>query len=305
MQDIDTGIYLINCPRSIFLEKQMKTVLVGKTIVGTAWEKYYTGNYSWHGDAVPGFDELSGQKIIFSDASHILTDSGKLIFISCMDGGVRFFAKGEPITLPKAVKSASHAYYATVELDDGSSLRVNLYGWGTLFKVFDVDMSKVCDKQTAKSKRYPFLPKAPIDLTDKEDFTYERFADWLGQNPAMNIIECCATAKGAFRIDNPIMNYILLVSRIHPRTKARALTRDEIRVLYENTAKLILEYQSGERICKHTDIYGNVIRPQNDVLWMTKTVLGTPCPICGTPIDAAPAAGTKMYYCPNCQVVKK
>ena len=32
MQDIDIGIYPINCPRSIFLEKQMKTVLVGRTI---------------------------------------------------------------------------------------------------------------------------------------------------------------------------------------------------------------------------------------------------------------------------------
>jgi formamidopyrimidine-DNA glycosylase len=222
-----------------------------------------------------------------------------------MDGGVRFYKKGEPVVLPKAVKSASHAYLATIELDDGSSLSVNLYGWGTLFKVFDFDMSKVCDRQTAKSKRYPFLPKAPIDLTDNDDFTYERFTKWLKGNPALNIIECCATAKGAFRIDNPLMNYILLVSQIHPRTKARALTEKEIRVLYDNTAKIIREYQAGERICKHTDIYGIAVQPQNDVLWMTKAILGTPCPICGAPIDATPAAGTKMYYCPDCQVMKK
>ena len=304
MPEVDLKLYLINCPRAIFLEKQMEAALVGKTIVDTEWKRYYTGNYSWHGDVIPGFDELSGQKIIFADASHILTDGGKLIFISVLDGNARYYIKGELIAPPKAEKPASHAYIATIELDGGAFFKADIYGWSTFFKVFDVDIGDISDSQKGKGKRYPFLMKAPIDLTDSEDFTYDRFAEWLGQNPAMNIIECCATAKGAFRIENPVMNYILLVSHIHPRTKARALTGNEIETLYDNIVKLIGEYQAGVRICKHTDIYGNAIQPHNDVLWMTKAALGTPCPVCGAQIDAAPAAGTKMYFCPVCQVMK-
>jgi len=293
------------CPRSIFLEKQIKPALEGKSIVKTSWEKYYTGKYSWHGDSIPGFDELPGHTVIFADASYILTDKGALIFYSYPDGGLRYFHKGEVVDLKKAVKPTSHGYHAKIFLDDGSCIGVNQYGWGTLFKVFDIDLKQIDAGRADKSGRYPFLPKAPIDVADEEDFTYGRFRGWLSENPGVNIIESCATAKGALRIDNPVMNYILLISKIHPRTKTRALANDEIKMLFDNTKKLINEYKSGIRVCGHTDIYGEAVTPRNDVLWMTSSVFGAPCPVCAAPIEATPAAGTKMYFCPCCQAIKK
>lgn len=305
MIDIKIGTYSPMFPRSIFNEKQLKSVLEGKTISKTSWERYYTGKYSWHGDSIQGFDELSGHTIIFADASYILTDKGVLIFYAYMDGGLRYFHEREEINLQKADKPATHGYHAKIFLDDGSCLGVNQYGWGTLFKVFKVDLGMIDYGRSGKNGRYPFLSKSPIDINDEEDFTFNRFRDWLSDNPSANIIESCATAKGALRIDNSVMNYILLISKVHPRTKTRMLTDDEIRAIFDNTVKLIGEYKSGARICGHTDIFGNVISPDNDVLWMTSAVLGSPCPVCGLPIEATPAAGTKMYYCPGCQVIKK
>ena len=305
MPDFTCGTYPPMCPRSVFLEKQLKSALEGRTIVAVNWERYYTGAYSWHGDVIEGFDALIGGRIAFADASFILTDDGTLAFIAYSDGGIRHFPKGEPIERPAPVKSKSHAYFATFALDDGSILCVNLYGWGTLLKVFAVDMSLVDESRAGKNGRYPFLPKSPIDATDGEDFTFERFRAFLAANPGANVIECCATAKGAMRIDNPVMNYILLLSKVHPRTKARALNEAEIRAIFDSTKGIVEEYQSGERICAHTDIYGRAIEARNDVVWLTSSMLGAPCPVCGAPIESTPAAGTKMYYCPECQVVRR
>ena len=92
-------------------------------------------------------------------------------------------------------------------------------------------------RRTGKNGRYPFLPKNPVDVTDEEDFSYNRFRDWLLANPGLNIIESCATVKGAFRIDNPVMNYILLISKVHPRTKTRALSGEETRAIFDKHGK--------------------------------------------------------------------
>jgi len=297
--------YLPSVPRGVFLEKQIKEVLEGRKITGTSWEKYYTGQYSWHGDHIPGFDELAGHEVVFADASFILTDRGALVSYGCMDGGLRYFRKGEAADLPRISKSASHGYHAKIFLDDGACIGMNLYGWGTIFKLYEVDISQIDKTRKSKNCRYPFLPKSPVDVTDEEDFTYENFREWLSRNPSANIIENCSTAKGAFKIDNPVMNYLLLVSRIHPKTKTRALSEGEIKLLFDNTKELVNEYVSGARVCEHTDIYGYPVQATNDVARMTSALLGAPCPVCGAPVEATPAAGTKMYFCPACQKIKK
>jgi hypothetical protein len=305
MVDFKIGTYPPMCPRGIFLEKQIRQALVGKTIINTAWEKYYIGNYSWHGGFIQGFDNLYDHKIIFADASYILTHKGSLIFYAYLDSGLRYFNKGEELNIQKAVKPATHGYHAKIFLDDGSCLGINLYGWATLLKVFEADLEQINDQRSNKNGRYPFLPKSYIDVTDEEEFTYTKFMDWLSANPSSNVIESCSTVKGAFRIDNPVMNYILLISKVHPKTKVRALTETEVRAIYDNTFKIIGEYKAETRVCAHTDIYGNTVQSHNDVIWMNSSVFYTPCPSCGTLIDATPAAGTKMYYCPSCQVIKK
>jgi len=292
------------CPRSIMLEKDLKPALEGKTIACADWQRYYTGKYSWHGDEVPELEELAGGKIIFAGASCILTDNGMLLIFAYMDGCVRYYEKGETIDLPVLKKSVTHGYHATIKLDDGATLGFNLYSWATFYKVFKIDTAEIDTRFACKSKRYPFIPKSPIEVTDPEDFTLERFREWLSDRPNVNIIENCATAKGAFRIDNPVMNYILRISKIHPLTKTRTLTEAEVFAIYDNTTKLVGEYRTGVRISEHIDIYGRQVVAHNDVLWMNTSVLSAPCPVCGAPIAAVPAAGTKMYYCPVCQVRK-
>jgi len=297
--------YLPNLPHDIMRSRAVGLALTGKTITGATWTKYLEGSYSWHGETIAGLEDTVGGKIMFADASFILTDNGKLIFYAIPGGDVRYYRKGDSVILPKTKKAVSHAYHMVLSLDDGCHFGLNLYGWGTTFKVHDVDLQQIDTQQQRPTLRYPFLPRAPIDVPDPDDFTLEKLQDWLADKPGMNVIEACATCKGAFGITNPVMNYILLLSKVHPRTKVRALCASDIQAIYENTKILIGEYQSGVRVCNHTDLFGRQVAAQNDVLWMTGSTLGSPCPLCGTVINATPAAGTKMYFCPSCQVVKK
>lgn len=293
--------YRPNHPRSIMLEQQIKPELENKTIIRAVWDKYYEGNYSWHGEEISGLKELSGGKIIFADASFLLLDNGKLIFYAVMEGDMRYFQKNDKAELPKIKKATSHAYHLKLELDDGSCFGLNLYSWSTTLKIYDVDVRKIDTQYHSRNKRYPFLPKSPIDVIDVDDFTMEKLQIWFSDKPSVNVVEACVTTNGAFGITIPVMNYIFLLSKVHPKTKVRALTSENIQAIYDNTRKIISEYQSGERICKHVSIFGKTVKPQNDVLWMTSKTLGKPCPLCGTAIEAVPAAGTKMYFCPECQ----
>ena len=297
--------YRSNCPRSIMIERQIKPELEGKTITEAVWEKYYEGNYSWHGEEIFGLAEIIGEKIIFADSSFLLTKNGKLIFYAVMEGDIRYFRKDETVVLSKTKKAVSHAYHMRLELGDGSCFGLNLYGWGTSLKIYDVDVGQIDTRYHSRNMRYPFLPKSPIDVTDPDDFTLEKLQAWLSDKPNANIIEACVTSNGAFGVAIPVMNYILLLSKVHPRTKVRVLTLADIRAIYDNTRKIISDYQSGKRICKHIDIFGKTVKAQNDILWMTSAVLNNPCPVCGSSIEATPAAGTKMYFCPICQVIKK
>lgn len=76
MVDLKIGTYPPMCPKSIFLEKQIKPSIESKTIVKTSWERYYTGKYSWHGDS-----EYSGDTSKISSYAEL----AKYMYCSAID----------------------------------------------------------------------------------------------------------------------------------------------------------------------------------------------------------------------------
>jgi hypothetical protein len=132
---------------------------------------------------------------------------------------------------------------------------MTLYSWSTHFSI------RAFDKKATR------LKQTTIDAADEKDLTLDRFKAWLADKGKENIIENCSTAHGAFDIDNPVMSYILLVSGVHPRTKTNKLSDAEITAIYDNTTKLIDEYNlanvsanittySAERLMRKTTSCG-------------------------------------------------
>jgi len=275
------------------IEQQIKPLIEGKTITEIKCETYYKGRYSWHGDSLRNLDSIKNAKIVYADSKFILTDSNYIIEFSYFNGDLRYFNDVSDINIKPSKKSETDGYILTFYFDDKSCMTLVLYSWSTNFSIRENNMENM-----------KIMPKSQIELTDDAAFTLERFRKWLSERGNMNIVENCSTAKGAFDIYNPVMNYILLISNIHPRTKTRNLSDDEIEKLYRNIKNIVDNYKTGKRICEFDDIFGNKVAPKNDVVWLNSSMLGKPCPVCGTSIDFTPCAGTKMYFCPNCQIKK-
>lgn len=280
-------------PISIFIEKELKPLIEGKIITDAHCEMIYEGKYSWHGDSFDNLKEIVNSKITYADSHYIYTDNGKVIDIGYFHGDLRYYSDTEEIQKSKLKNPVTHGYMVTFIFHDSSCLTLTLYSWSTHFNIRAFNEHDCRLKQT------------PIDAADEKDCTLDRFRTWLADKGKENIIENCSTVHGAFDIDNAVMSYILLISGVHPRTKTNKLSDAEIKTIFDNTTKLMGEYKSGERICQYNNIFGGKIEAKNDIMRMSSNALGKPCPRCGTLIDFVPCAGTKMYFCPKCQVVKK
>ena len=287
-------------PVSLLTEQQIKPFIEGKTIIDIKCETYYKGQYSWHGESLHNLSDVKNTKIIYADSNFMVTDSGYISYIiefGYNNGDLRYFSSSSDIVIANITpskKSTSDGYILTFYLNDDSCITLVLYGWSTRLSIRENDMGNIT-----------IMPKSPIEVTDDNAFTLCSFKNWLSDRGSMNIVENCSTVKGAFDIYNPVMNYILLISNIHPRTKTHNLSDDEIEKLYHNIKNTVDDYRLGKRVCEYINIFGNTSAPKNDVVWLTSQMLGKPCPVCGEAIDFTPCAGTKMYFCPNCQKIKK
>ena len=280
-------------PVSLLTEQQLKPIITGKIIAEIKCEIYYKGRYSWHGESFYNLDIIKNAKIIYADSNFILTDNNYIIEFGYFTGDLRYFNDVSLIDINPSKKSATDGYILTYYFSDNSCMTLVLYSWSTRFNIRKNNIGQP-----------DIIPKSPIEITDDINFTFECFKKWLNDRGNINIIENCSTVKGAFDIYNPVMSYILLISKIYPRTKTRSLSDEEIIVLYTNIKNIANDYKTGKRVCEFDDIFGNKIKAKNDIMWMNINTLGKPCPVCNTPIDFTPCAGTKMYFCPSCQVKK-
>lgn len=95
----------------------------------------------------------------------------------------------------------------------------------------------------------------------------------------------------------------LFAARLHPLTRADALTDDDIgrlhasirAVLAQGVARRGTSFSSGG----YRDLTGNLGEMQGTLAVFRRT--GQPCPACGTPIERLVVGGRSTHVCPACQ----
>lgn len=167
---------------------------------------------------------------------------------------------------------------------------IALSGWSCRFNIRKKDAAV----------KYPFVTKYPVDLTDEEDFTPENFRNWLDTKKNAGITEACVTVKGAFDATVSFMNYVLWMTKTHPKTKVDQLTGKQIETMYETLKQLVYEHKNHIRTCEQTDIYDHPVLAKNPAVMDSKRYK-KPCPVCGEQTDFVSGGGTKFYFCPGCQ----
>lgn len=276
-------------PISILLSKEIQNAVLGQVIQDMQLHCFNEGAYVLETLSFDRIKELVGKKVVQANSNIIHVEGGLTAEFGYDNGGIRVYdRKKEPSTLKKTPKTGG--YTVTFVFED-ICLMVVLSSWTCRFKIYD---------------DYQLVPRYPLDITDPTDFTFTRFKEWLDSRGNIAIIDACATYKGAFDVYISFMNYILWMCGIHPKSKLKKLSENDIQCLYENVVKMVRDFKDGTLISEYVDINGNKICGNNVSLsLMTGKNYQKPCPKCGSPIESVKGSGTKHYFCPCCQVLKK
>ncbi len=275
-------------PVSIILAKGIHNAVLGQVIQDVRLSCFNRGAYKLDSLSFEGINELVGQKVVEANANFIHTQEGLTVEFGYDNGGIRLYDKDkEPPVIKKKPKTGG---FSVTFVFEHVCLIVFLNSWTCRFKIH----TNECE-----------IVKYPLDITSPIDFTYNRFNDWLKSRGNITILDACATSKGAFDIYISFMNYILWMCGIHPKSKVKKLSENEIRNIYNTIVKIIDGYKAGILICEHVDLYGNKVKENNKSLsLMTAKNYQKPCPKCGTLIESINGTGTKYYFCPSCQKLK-
>jgi hypothetical protein len=282
-------------PVSLLVEKQIKPLIESKIIKEIKYNLFHKGKNAWYYEAsLKDIDKIKDAEIKYADSNFIITDDYMIEF-GYHTGNLRYFDDIADVNLSPSIKSLSDGYLLTFIFADNSCMVLILYSWETRLIISDIELGQ---------RKISVMPKSPIEITDDAAFTLENFSKWLKERENTIISVNCSSSKGAFDIYNHAMSYLLLISNIHPKTKTKNLTSNEIKNLYNNIKNLVNDYKDGSRVYGFSDIYGVYQEPLNNIVKMDSSMLGKPCPLCGALIESVPCGATKMYFCPNCQIKK-
>lgn len=105
-------------------------------------------------------------------------------------------------------------------------------------------------------------------------------------------------------IGNIYADEILFASRIHPETKGKDLTEEEVDTLLSNARKILSDAiaHKGTTIRSYTSSLGVEGEYQDQLKVHQKE--GEPCPVCQTPIEKRKVGQRSTYLCPHCQKPK-
>lgn len=177
--------------------------------------------------------------------------------------------------------------HVILTLSEGKELRLadtRKFGWIKLIKN-QKELEKILSE---------FGPE-PLD-----DLTEEKFSDILGQSglPVKIVLMDQQKISG---VGNIYANEALFLAKIDPRKKAKSLTGEEKKKLFEaleQVLKLGLKYR-GASDQYYLDAFGKKGSYQNHFLVYQSR--GQKCSKCGSIIKRINLGGRGTFYCPGCQ----
>ncbi len=195
-------------------------------------------------------------------------------------GRIRIVRPGEKV--PK--------YHLKLEFSDGSMLSMRNTGMGIIYALKDEHLP-----ESYLYKRDFLGSLSPTDPV----FTWDKFKMLVGEEnrqlkPLLVGKEAIVTG-----ISNAIFQDVLFRARIHPKTKARDLSEEQLRGVYDGIKLIISQRLEMGGKAKFADLYG---KPGEYVAAMGPNYKDRECPNCGTPIKKLAHGGGHVYLCPLCQV---
>jgi formamidopyrimidine-DNA glycosylase len=272
---------MIELPESHTLAKQLNATLIGRTVVAMTVNQSPHKFAFYHGDpqtyparfmgtTFTGAHAQGGQvELSFDDQRLVLSD------------GVNLRLHRDASTLP-----AKHQLLMT--FDDGSALTITIAMYGMIYG-FEVN--------TFQNPYYRIAQTNPSVYS--AEFTFDYFMGIVERaSPKLSLKAFLATEQRIPGLGNGVLQDILLLAQLHPKTKIAALSADQWNTLYTTVVSTLTAMRDQGGRDTEKDLFGQ--EGGYRTLLSAKTLLEG-CPLCGGDLRKEAYMGGSIYFCPHCQ----
>lgn len=227
---------------------------------------------------------LSGKKIdnVLSFAGQVEIRAGETRIVLADGVNARYFDPFEK--LPEK-------HQLLLEFEDSSFVVCTIQMYGVLYAFTEGENN---------NPYYHVSKEKPSPLS--KEFNREYFEKIISAvKPTLSVKALLATEQRIPGFGNGVLQDILFVCGINPKTKIQFLDTSEKNNLFNNIKKLLDQMSKNGGRDTEKDLFGNY--------GSYKTILSAktykkPCPVCGNSVVKQAYLGGNVYFCPVCQPVK-
>lgn len=277
---------MIEAPEALMLAMQLNKIIRDKTInhVIAAQTPH---KFTWYHDGPESYpDKLNGKTVKNCSAFGGMVEinmSSDTTLLFCDGANLRYYSPGEKLPVN---------HQLLVGFSDESCLVVSVRMYGGLFCFTGNKL------EGNFSSYYLTARTKPQVMSETFDLPY--FLRLINEDHAQNksAKAFLATRQTIPGLGNGVLQDILYMARIHPKTKIKELDDTKKRDLFFCIKKTLQDiYDSNGRNCE-TDIFG---QKGKYIPFLSKDTAGTSCKKCGEYIRKDNYMGGSIYYCPECQ----
>ncbi|MGG6311807.1 hypothetical protein [Paenibacillus macerans] len=276
---------MLEIPESRTIASQWNRTVTGRTIRNVSANASPHGFAFYFGDPAEYPRRLNGRRIgearALAGQIEIDAEAMRLLF---GDGvNIRYYP-------PEEEMPGKHQLL--LGLDDGASIVCTVQMYGGLWAYPEGEN---------ENPYYLIAKEKPSPLS--ADFDEGYFASLLeAAKPSLSAKAFLATEQRIPGLGNGVLQDILFLAGIHPRTRLAALKEQELEALYRSVKNTLREMtdQGGRNTEK--DLLG---RRGGYEVHLSSLTWKEPCPVCGSEITRQAYLGGNVYFCPSCQPLRR
>ncbi|MEN6312870.1 MAG: endonuclease VIII [Clostridiaceae bacterium] len=275
---------MIELPESRILAQQINETMKGKKIQNVTANKS-PHKFAWFtGDPQSYHSLLTGKRILSAAAYggmvEIQAEDIRLIF--CDGANIRYYFPGEELLKKHQLQ---------VEFEDFSSLVCSVQMYGALWALGEGRTEGY--NECARKKPSPF----------SDEFNQSYFQSlYTEEDGKLSAKAFLATKQRIPGLGNGVLQDILFTARVHPKCKMNTLSDNELTSIYNAVKNTLFEMSINGGRDTERDLFG--CSGGYRTILSAKTVDKT-CPVCGSAIVREAYLGGNIYFCPECQKLKK
>jgi formamidopyrimidine-DNA glycosylase len=271
---------MIELPESHTLAKQLNATLTGKTVVAMRMDQSPHKFAFYHGDPQSYPDRFIGLSFTHASAhgGQVELAFGQQRLVLSDGVNLRFHPNAS--TLPAKHQLLMH-------FEDGSALCLTVAMYGMIYGF---------EANTFHNPYYLIAKTGP--QVYGADFTFDAFKALVDRaSPKLSLKALLATEQRIPGVGNGVLQDLLFLAKLHPKTKVSTLSESEWHTLYTTLVHTLTRMRDQGGRDTEKDLFGH--EGGYSTLLSAKT-LQSGCPVCGTDLRKEAYLGGGIYTCPTC-----